>query len=130
GAGSDGFADELAGIGDVAGQGAGGDGQGAGQVDAGVLVAHASGEIAVGGADAVDRLVESTEGVLRAAQTRGAARSTDLAAGVHEDVVDALFAVGFGLAADVESQHVGVDLGGAWYHEGGNFDLFPLQHGR
>ena len=48
--GEDRLADELTGVGDLAGKGAGRGGQGARQVDAGFFVTHAAREVAVGGA--------------------------------------------------------------------------------
>src|SRR5262245_23275282 len=57
---------EIPRIGDGPGQGAGGDGQGAGEENTGLLVAHAAGKVAVGGADAAQGLVEPAESVARA----------------------------------------------------------------
>src|SRR5207245_11254157 len=69
---------ELARIGDRPDDGAGGHGERAGQVHPRLLVAHAAGEVAVGGADAAQRLVEPAERVGRTAQAGGARRLAEL----------------------------------------------------
>src|SRR5690242_9986637 len=75
---------------DGAGQCAGGHGQRAGEEDLGLLVPHATGEVAVGCADARDGRVEAAEGVAWPAQTRGAAGIADLRASRQEDIAERL----------------------------------------
>src|SRR5439155_8782050 len=81
------LADELARVGDVAGQGARGNGQWAREVDRALGAAHAAGEVAVCGADAGFAAVEAAEGVGGAAEAGAAAAGADEAARVQQDVL-------------------------------------------
>src|SRR6266576_2113089 len=64
-------------VGDFSPQCAGGNGQRAGEVNLGLLVPHAAGKVAVGGADATQRGVETAERVARAAATGGTQGPTE-----------------------------------------------------
>src|SRR5271166_6679884 len=59
-------------VSDPAGKGGRGNSVGAGQEDLGLLVAHAAGEVPVGGADALHGGIEATKGIDRAAEAGGA----------------------------------------------------------
>src|SRR3954466_8740919 len=80
----------LARVGDLPAQRAGGHGERAGQVDTRLLVAHAAGEVAVGGADAAQGLVETAERVAGPAQAGGAGRRPELGAGRQEHLLQRL----------------------------------------
>src|SRR5205085_4701279 len=67
--------------------------------------------------------VEAAEGVAGAAEARAAAGGAHLAAGVGEDVPDAVFGGAFFDAAQVELEHVGMDFGAAGDDEGFDLDL-------
>src|SRR5438093_201569 len=86
----------IAGISDFAGQRAGGDGKRAGEVNAGLLVAHAAVVIAVGGADATQWGIEPAKRVAGAAQTRGATGWTDLGPGRQKHLFQGLPVEPFG----------------------------------
>src|SRR5713226_5420148 len=68
-------------IGDDAGEGAGGDGQRAGEVNARFPVTHAAGEVAVGRADAAQGSIEPAKRVARPTQACGTARLPQFGAG-------------------------------------------------
>src|SRR5262245_58741355 len=82
----------LARVGDLTRQGAGRHGQRTGEVDAGLLVAHAAGEVAVGGADAAEGAVEPAKRVAGAAQAGGTRRLPQLRSGGEEDFFQRLAA--------------------------------------
>ena len=106
----------------MAREGAGGDGVGRGEEDFRFLVAHAAGEISVGGRDAIHRLVHAAEGVNRAAEAGGAGGVLrHLHAGGFEDVPDR-FIAGHGVLQFVD------DVGRGGYAEGVDLDAATFQH--
>src|SRR5262249_47050206 len=119
--------DVVARVGDVTRQRARGHGQRRREVNRALGAPHATGEVAVRRADAGQRFVETTEGVARSAETCGASAGTQLAARVDEDVGDGLFVRFLLDPAEVQLQHVRVDLGAAGDHVGVDLDLVPLE---
>src|SRR5205085_10509511 len=71
--------------------------------------------------------VEPAEGVGGPAEAGAAAAGAELAAGIDEDIGDALFVGAFFNAAEVEAQHVRVHFGGAGDDEGFDLDFVPFQ---
>src|SRR5262249_22059809 len=84
-------------------------------------MAHASGKVAVGRADAAERLVASAESAARAAQTRGARRRAELRAGGQEHFLQRLTAETFLL------QSLGY-LARRRYHERIDLHALAAQH--
>src|SRR5690606_4716601 len=84
-------------------------------------------EVAVGRADAVDRLVKPAEGVLGAAEAGCATAGAELAPGILENLVDRLLAWCLGLADHVEPQHVRVYFGRSGDDKGRDLDLAILE---
>src|ERR1043166_1778318 len=109
-------------VGDLAGEGAGGDGGGRCQENMGFLMAHATREIPVGGADALERCVDAAERVHGPAEAGGAAGVfSHLHAGGDEDLPNGLLAPTGGL-------QIVNDLGRSGHAKGVDGDAFAAEH--
>ena len=119
--------DILAGIGDVTRQRTCGHRQRRRKVHRRLRAAHAAGEVAVGRADADFCGLQPAEGIHRPAEARAAAAGAHRAAGIHQDVFDALFVGVFLHAAQVQALHVGMHFGAARHDEGLHLHVISLE---
>ena len=120
--GGQGLAHVFARVGDLAGEGAGGDGGRRSKEDLGFFVTHAAGEVPVGRADTFHRRIHAAKGVDRAAEAGGAAGVFGhLHAGVDEDFPD-------GVSSPPGGLQVMDDLWCGGHTEGVDSDAFAAEH--
>lgn len=111
----------------MAGQGAGGYRQRTREIHRGFGTSHSTGEVAIGGTDADFRGVQPAEGIDWTTQARTATAGAHFAAGIDQDVFDALFVGAFFDAAQIEALHVGMHFGAAGHDKRFELDLISLE---